>query len=131
MKIEDSKKYINYMRENGLNKGYVIDVLDTYVNFNGYIKNLENFLKMKSKYGYDNGYIFSKDIDEDDDEYFGKNKVMFYYGDGDDSCDIIDYKELLQYLYNTSQFYIMMHPEEKVIIERLLKDIKEKYEVLL
>ncbi|MFT8348942.1 ribonuclease toxin immunity protein CdiI [Clostridium saccharoperbutylacetonicum] len=64
-------------------------------------------------------------FDEDDNGYFGENRVLFYAGD--EYYDIIDYDDLYLYVYSACEFYIEKHEEEKDIIEQELALIAEEY----
>ncbi|XBO87602.1 ribonuclease toxin immunity protein CdiI [Bacillus licheniformis] len=50
--------------------------------------------------------IYSDEYEQDEEEYFGQNKVLFYSGDGDDDYDIVSYDELYQYISAACNFYI-------------------------
>lgn len=128
MNIKLFQEYINEMKKyEGLNKGCIIDVLNSYVNGSKFLEHLNDFLYMRGSSQQYSGVIFSSEMDEDDDEYFGENKVMFYYDQGDDDYDIADYKECYRYLEATANFYIKYHEEEKEAVTKLLEQIREKY----
>ena len=128
MNIKLFQEYIDEMKKyEGLNKGCIIDVLNYYVNGSKFLEHLDDFLNMRGSNQQYSGVIFSNEIDKDDDEYFGENKVMFFYDEGDDDYDISDYEECYKYLEATAKFYIKHHENEKEIVINLLKRIKERY----
>ncbi len=119
------KEFNERMKKNYLDKGTVIDVLNSYVNGSGFLKHLEKFKSKETERNQILGVIYSEDYKKDDDEYFGENKVLFYAGD--DCYDIIDYDELYLYLYFTCEFYIEKHEDEKEIVQEKLLLIEEAY----
>ena len=119
--IDEMKEY------EGLNKGCIIDVLNYYVNGSKFLEHLDDFLNMRGSNHQYSGVIFSNEIDKDDYEYFGENKVMFFYDEGDDDYDVADYEECYKYLEATANFYIKHHKNEKDVVINLLKQIKERY----
>ncbi|MBL3647837.1 ribonuclease toxin immunity protein CdiI [Bacillus vallismortis] len=121
--------FIEMMKQNNLTKEAVIDVLNLYVNGRNFLHHLEEFKNKDGERREYNGVIFSDEYEQDDEEYFGQNKVLFYSGDGDDDYDIVDYDELYQYLSATCNFYLEKNPEKKEVIEELSKKIKEKYNI--
>jgi hypothetical protein len=123
------EEFIEIMKQKTLNKEAVIDVLNIYVNGRNFLQHLEDFLKKEGERREYNGVIYSDEYEQDDEEYFGQNKVLFYSGDGDNDYDIVNYDELYQYLNATCEFYIGKNPEKKEIIEELLMKIKEKYNI--
>ena len=128
MNIKLFQEYNDEMKKHeGLNKGCIIDVLNSYVNGGKFLQHLDDFLNMRGSNQQYSGVIFSNEIDKDDDEYFGENKVMFFYDEGDDDYDISDYEECYKYLEATAKFYIKHHENEKDVFINLLKQIKERY----
>ena len=128
MNIKLFQEYIDEMkRYEDLDKGCIIDVLNSYVNGSNFLEHLDDFLNMRGSNEQDSGVIFSNEMDKDDDEYFGENKVMFFYDQGDDDYDVADYEECYKYLEATANFYIKHHEKEKEVVINLLKQIKERY----
>ncbi|MFI8707934.1 ribonuclease toxin immunity protein CdiI [Bacillus sp. NPDC077411] len=123
------EEFIEIMKQRNLNKEAVIDVLNIYVNGRNFLQHLEGFKSKEGERWEYNGVIYSGEYEQDDEEYFGQNKVLFYSGDGDDDYDIVNYNQLYQYLSATCEFYIGKNPEKKEIIEDLLMKIKEKYNI--
>ncbi|WP_315081017.1 ribonuclease toxin immunity protein CdiI [uncultured Clostridium sp.] len=119
------KEFNEKMKKNYLDKGTVIDVLNSYVNGSGFLQHLEKFKSKETERNQILGVIYSEDYEKDDDEYFGENKVLFYAGD--DCYDIIDYDELYLYLYFTCEFYIEKHENKKEIVQEKLLLIEEAY----
>jgi len=115
------------MKKNYLDKGTVIDVLNSYVNGCDFLKKLEKIKNKETERSQVLGVIYSEDFEHDDDGYFGENRVLFYAGD--DCYDIIDYDDLYLYLYFTCEFYIENHPEEKSIVNKIFKEIEEVYNI--
>ncbi|MFP3847192.1 ribonuclease toxin immunity protein CdiI [Priestia filamentosa] len=73
--------------------------------------------------------MYLDEYEQDDEKYFGQNKVLFYSGDGDNDYGIVNYDELYQYLRTACEFYVGKNPEKKEIVEELLMKIKEKYNI--
>ncbi|MCY8673493.1 ribonuclease toxin immunity protein CdiI [Bacillus haynesii] len=121
------EEFIEMMKQNNLTKEAVIDVLNLYVNGRNFLKHLEEFKNKEGERREYNGIIYSDEYEQDEEEYFGQNKVLFYSGDGDDDYDIVSYDELYQYISAACNFYIEKNPEKKELIEELLMKIKEKY----
>lgn len=121
------KEFNEMMNKNYLDKGTVIDVLNTYVNGSRFLEHLDKIKNKEPETNQILGIIYSEEYEKDDDEYFGENKVLFYAGD--DCYDIIDYDELYLYLYFACEFYIKKHEDEKEIVQEELLSIKEKYGV--
>lgn len=120
------EEFIEKMKQNNLNKGAVIDVLNIYVNGRRFQKHLENFKNKECEYGEYNGVIYSEEFEPDEEEYFGKNKVLFYSGVADEDYDIVNYEELYEYLSAACEFYTEKYKDEKEIIREQLLLIKEK-----
>ncbi|MBW6411870.1 ribonuclease toxin immunity protein CdiI [Clostridium weizhouense] len=119
-------EFIDTMKQNNLNKEAVIDVLNIYVNGSKFLQYLEDF---KNKYGERreyHGVIYSEEYEQDDDDYFGENRVLFYSGD-DDAYDIVNYDKMYKYLSIACEFYIEKNEDEKEIIQKELSLIEESY----
>ncbi|MBU8683224.1 hypothetical protein CHCC20375_2849 [Bacillus licheniformis] len=123
------EEFIEMMKQNNLTKEAVIDVLNLYVNGHKFLRHLEEFKNKEGERREYNGIIYSDEYEQDEEEYFGQNKVLFYSGDGDDDYDIVSYDELYQYISAACNFYIERNPEKKELIEELLMKIKEKYDI--
>ena len=122
-------EFIDKMEQNNLDKGAVIDVLNIYVNGGIFLQRLEEFISKEGERREYNGVIYSDEYEQDDDGYFGEDKVLFYSGDGDEDYDIVNYDQLYKYLSVACEFYIEKNPEEKESIEESLVKIKEKYNI--
>ncbi|QII50373.1 hypothetical protein G3M81_17295 [Bacillus paralicheniformis] len=123
------EEFIEMMKQNNLTKEAVIDVLNLYVNGRNFLQHLEEFKNKEGERREYNGIIYSDEYEQDEEEYFGQNKVLFYSGDGDDDYDIVSYDELYQYISAACNFYIEKNPEKKELIEELSMKIKEKYDI--
>ncbi|BCE08097.1 ribonuclease toxin immunity protein CdiI [Bacillus paralicheniformis] len=123
------EEFIEMMKQNNLTKEAVIDVLNLYVNGRNFLQHLEEFKNKEGERREYNGIIYSDEYEQDEEEYFGQNKVLFYSGDGDDDYDTVSYDELYQYISTACNFYIERNPEKKELIEELLMKIKEKYDI--
>lgn len=119
-----NQEFIDKMEQNYLDKGQVINVLSACVYGSRFLQHLDNFINRESVRSQFYGVVYSEDFEEDDDGYFGENKVLFYAGDYD---DIIDYDDLYLYLYFACEFYIEKHEEEKDIVEQKLALIAKTY----
>lgn len=126
--FDDKTKLIETYEDKGLNKGTVIDVLAGFVINNDFVRILESFLKEDVERANYSGVVYSDEFDIDD-EYFGENKVLFYYGVGEIREDIVTHKELCEYLEEASEFYISNHPEKTNEVDFFISEIKEKYNV--
>jgi hypothetical protein len=122
-------EFIDKMKQNNLNKGAVIDVLNIYVNGGIFLQRLKEFISKEGERREYNGVIYSDEYEQDDEGYFGEDKVLFYSGDGDDDYDIVNYDELYKYLSVACEFYIEKNSENKETIGALLVEIKEKYKI--
>ena len=125
--MDEYKQFNEKMKKNYLDKGTVIDVLNSYVNGCDFLKKLEKIKNKETERSQVLGVIYSEDFEHDDDGYFGENRVLFYAGD--DCYDIIDYDDLYLQLYFTCEFYIENHPEEKSIVNKIFKEIEEVYNI--
>ncbi|KKB71775.1 MULTISPECIES: ribonuclease toxin immunity protein CdiI [Bacillus] len=123
------EEFIDKMQENNLSKGAVIDVLNIYVNGGSFLKHLEDFISKDGERHDYHGVIYSDEYEQDDEGYFGENKVLFYSGDEDDACDIVNYDELYEYLKVSCEFYSFKHPEQTNKVHHYLSKIKEKYNI--
>lgn len=123
------EEFIEVMKQNALNKAAVIDVLNIYVNGHNFQQHLEDFKNKEGERQEYNGVIYSDEYEQDDEEYFGQNKVLFYSGDGEDDHDIVNYEELYKYLSTACEFYIGKNPDKKEVIEKLLLKVKDKFDV--
>lgn len=121
------KEFSEMMKKNYLDKSTVIDVLNVYVNGNDFLGCLEKIKNKKTERSQILGIIYSQDYEEDDEGYFGRNKVLFYVGD--DCYDIIDYDDLYLYLYFTCEFYIEKHQNEKEQVKDKLSLIAKSYHI--
>ncbi|MBN1056050.1 hypothetical protein DVW05_11925 [Clostridium botulinum] len=117
-----NQEFIDMMEKNYLDKGQVINVLNTYVYGSKFLQHLDKFINKEGEREQFYGVVYSEDFEKDDDGYFGENKILFYAGDYD---DIIDYEDL--YLYFTCEFYIEKHEDEKEIVQEKLLLIEEAY----
>lgn len=122
-------EFIYKMKEDNLNKGAVIDVLNTYVNGSKFLYRLEGFIREDGERTEYSGIIYSDEYEKDEEGYFGENKIMFYSGDGEGDYDIVNYEELYEYLSTACEFYLERNPKDKDIVKELLMRIKEKYDI--
>lgn len=124
-------QFIDKMKQSGLSKAAVVDVLNLYANKNNFIQYLIDFKNKDGERREYHGVIYSEEYEKDDEGYFGENKVLFYSGDGEEDYDIVNYNELYDYLNVACEFYIEKNFEHKEIIEELLMEIKEQYKINL
>lgn len=127
--FDDKNKLIRMYEEKGLNKGAVIDVLGDFVMEYDFVRVLEGFLKEYVERRNYSGVVYSDEFDKDDEEYFGENKVLFYYGVDEEVEDIVTHEELCEYLQTACEFYIERHPEHTEGVGKLLFEIKDKYNI--
>ncbi|MED3866699.1 ribonuclease toxin immunity protein CdiI [Priestia megaterium] len=128
--FDDKNKLIRMYEEQGLHKGSVIDVLGDFVMEYDFVRILEGFLEEYVERRDYMGVVYSDEFDRDDEEFFGENRVLFYYGVDEEIEDIVDYEELCKYLQTACQFYIEKHPERTENVKELLFKIKDKYNII-
>ncbi|MEW4025005.1 MULTISPECIES: ribonuclease toxin immunity protein CdiI [Bacillus] len=126
--FQDSKLCIEYFKKRNLHKSHVIDVLVEFIFLYDFQNILKGFLKEDVVRRDTIGVVFSSEFDKDDEEYFGENKVLFYYGTDEDGEDIVTHEELYKYVKAACEFYIERHPEQSADTENLLLQIKAKYQ---
>ncbi|KXZ20704.1 hypothetical protein AXI59_13785 [Bacillus nakamurai] len=127
--FKDSKSCIEYFKKRNLNKSHVVDVLVEFILLYDFQDILNGFLQEDVVRRDTVGVVFSSEFDKNDEEYFGENKVLFYYGTDEDWEDIVTHEELCNYLEAACDFYIEKHPEHTEDTEKLLLKIKAKYNV--
>lgn len=120
----------SYINKN-LKKQNVINVLVELTLDYNFIETLQRFLVENVVRRDTLGVVYSDEFDPYDDEYFGENKVLFYYYYGLDEIkeDIVDHEELCDYLGVACDFYIKKYPDKKVEVKNLLEQIKKKYQI--
>jgi hypothetical protein len=123
---DDKNKFILMNKEQGLEKGSVIDVLGDFVLEHDIVKVLDGFLNEYVERRDYMGVIYSDEYEVGDEGYFGESSVLFYYG-LDDNYDIVSYKELYDYLQVACNFYIEKNADQKDLINEYLLKIKDKY----
>ncbi|WP_420976700.1 ribonuclease toxin immunity protein CdiI [Bacillus vallismortis] len=119
-----------YINKN-LKKQNVINVLvELTLNYN-FLETLQRFLVENVVRRDTLGVVYSDEYDAYEEEYFGEDKVLFYYYYGLDEIqeDIVTHKELCSYLEVACDFYIKKHPDKKREVKKLLEQIKEKYKI--
>ncbi|PEI31419.1 ribonuclease toxin immunity protein CdiI [Bacillus pseudomycoides] len=114
-----------------LKKQNVINVLVELTLDYNFIEILQGFLVENVVRRDTLGVVYSDEFDPDDDEYFGEDKVLFYYYYGLDETqeDIVNHEELCDYLGVACDFYIKKYPDKKVEVKNLLEQIKGKYRI--
>jgi len=127
----ENNKIIHYVLKYFYEKRYNDDILISYLatQISGvyFIEFLQNIYDETEEGNEFEGYMISNNYYEDDEEYFGKNKIKFYSYVGELKEDILTYKEFYEYLQIASDFYIELHPEQKEEVIALLEKIKAKY----
>ncbi|MEC0696341.1 ribonuclease toxin immunity protein CdiI [Bacillus atrophaeus] len=119
-----------YFNKN-LKKQNVINVLvDLTLDYN-FIETLQRFLVENVVRRDTLGVVYSDEYDPYEEEYFGEDKVLFYYYYGLDEIkeDIVTHDELCNYLEVACDFYIKKHPNKNIEVKNLLEQIKEKYQI--
>ncbi|MBD1381384.1 ribonuclease toxin immunity protein CdiI [Metabacillus arenae] len=114
-----------------LKKQNVINVLlELTIDYN-FIETLQRFLDENVVRRDTLGVVYSDEFDTSEEEYFGEDKVLFYYYYGLDEIkeDIVTHEELCDYLEVACDFYIKKHPDKKIEAKNLLEQIKEKYQI--
>lgn len=127
--FDEKNRLIKMYEKKGLHKGSVIDVLGDFVIEDDFAKVLDGFLNEYVERRSYSGVVYSDEFDEEDEEYFGENKILFYYGIGEEAEDIVTYEELCEYLKTACEFYIEKYPEQASQVEKLFLRIKDKYNI--
>ncbi|MEI4803412.1 ribonuclease toxin immunity protein CdiI [Bacillus sp. FJAT-51639] len=126
---EEFEKFYDIFEQKNLKKNYTVIVLGQFVFNYDFVDILKGFLKEDVERRDTIGVVYSDEFDQSDEEYFGENKVLFYYGIDEEWEDIVTHEELCEYLQTACEFYIGKNPEKKEIIEELLMKIKEQYNI--
>ncbi|MCI3197303.1 MULTISPECIES: ribonuclease toxin immunity protein CdiI [Bacillus] len=122
-------------RDTYFNKNFkkqnVINVLVELTLDYNFIETLQRFLVENVVRRDTLGVVYSDEYDPYEEEYFGEDKVLFYYYYGLDEIkeDIVTHDELCNYLEVACDFYIKKHPNKKIEVKNLLEQIKEKYQI--
>ncbi|KAA6448882.1 ribonuclease toxin immunity protein CdiI [Bacillus atrophaeus] len=122
-------------RDTYFNKNFkkqnVINVLVELTLDYNFIETLQRFLAENVVRRDTLGVVYSDEYDPYEEEYFGEDKVLFYYYYGLDEIkeDIVTHDELCNYLEVACDFYIKKHPNKKIEVKNLLEQIKEKYQI--
>ena len=128
---QDSKNLIKLYNDQGLDKRSVIDVITSYVLNDDFVDTLNDFLNEDPYRRNYMGVTYWDEFDETEEEYFGENKVLFYCGVECENYDIVTYEELYLYLDVASKFYGQNNPDKIVDMEIILKQIREKYKIVI
>ncbi|AKP77782.1 ribonuclease toxin immunity protein CdiI [Priestia aryabhattai] len=127
--FDDKNKLIQMYEQKGLNKGSVMDVLCDFVMEYDFVRILEGFLKEYVERRDYMGVVYSDAFDKEDEEFFGENHVLFYYGVDAEGEDTVTHEELYKYLQTACEFYIKRYPEHTENVEELLSKIKDQYDI--
>lgn len=120
-------KWKNICKNHNLHKNLVISNLAIAITSILFIDSLNDFYTEEDDYGGLEGYIFSNNLDEDDEEYNGKNTITFYNYVSEKEEQVLTYKEFYEYIKLACDFYIELHPKQKQEVLDILEKIKEKY----
>lgn len=120
------RNIINYYTKS-YNCTLAIDYMATISTSIYFIEFLKNIYDKTDEGNEFEGYIISDNYSEDDNEYFGKNKIKFYSYVGEKKEDILTYQEFYKYLQIACDFYSELYPEQKEEAMTLLEKIKDKY----
>ena len=120
-------KFKNICKNHNLHKNLATSNLAIAITSILFIDSLNDFYNEEDDYGGLEGYIFSNNLDEDDEEYDGKNTITFYNYVSEKEEQVLTYKEFYEYLKIACNFYIELYPEQKQEVLDILEKIKEKY----
>ena len=123
---------MNYLNFNE-NEGYITDFYEILftINFERLaLKHLINYCDLKGCYVNDEMVcVFSSELQTDDEDYFGENKVAYYFFEPavkEDKQIVISYQEFYDIVYKYYSEYVRQHSEERDEIMRLLAELKNK-----
>jgi len=116
--VEDVQEKIKNMEAyySTLGDGYFLDALNEFITGKGF------------GIGYTSCY-FATECTPNDEEYFGNTGVNFTTTPPVTSVEvyaIVDYEMFFDYLVKVAQDYLSKHPQNIVIVESCLAQIKEK-----
>ncbi|KGR85317.1 ribonuclease toxin immunity protein CdiI [Lysinibacillus odysseyi] len=106
--------------------------MEAYYNTLGYGYFLEALNEFKNGKGFGIGYTscyFATECTPNDEEYFGDTGVNFTTTPpvtGTEVHSIVDYKVFFEYLLKIAQEYLSIFPEDKLIVEGDLAQIKKR-----
>ncbi|ENQ3105001.1 hypothetical protein ACEOWJ_000940 [Bacillus cereus] len=126
---EGFEKFYDIFEQKNLKKNYTVIVLGQFVFNYDFVDILKGFLKEDVERRDTIGVVYSDEFDQNDEEYFGENKVLFYYGIDEEWENIVTHEELCEYLQTACEFYIGCHPEQAEYVRNLLIKIREKYNI--
>ena len=109
----------------------LVSLIDEYMSWGRFTEMLEWFSKKSFKNHEFYGILYSDAYEKDDEEYFGDNNILVYYGNDDwkNTDNIVSYSELYDYLKVACEYYIENIPEDKEEVENLLAGIKDTYNI--
>ena len=109
----------------------LVSLIDEYMSWGRFTEMLEWFSKKSFKNHEFYGILYSDAYEKDDEEYFGDNNILVYYGNDDweNTDNIVSYSELYDYLKVACEYYIENIPEDKEEVEALLAGIKVTYNI--
>ena len=109
----------------------LVSLIDEYMSWGRFTEMLEWFSKKSFKNHEFYGILYSDAYEKDDEEYFGDNNILVYYGNDDweNTDNIVSYSELYDYLKVACEYYIENIPEDKEEVENLLAGIKDIYNI--
>ena len=109
----------------------LVSLIDEYMSWGRFTEMLEWFSKKSFKNHEFYGILYSDAYEKDDEEYFGDNNILVYYGNDDweNTDNIVSYSELYDYLKVACEYYIENIPEDKEEVENLLAGIKVTYNI--
>ena len=109
----------------------LVSLIDEYMSWGRFTEMLEWFSKKSFKNHEFYGILYSDAYEKDDEEYFGDNNILVYYGNDDweNTDNIVSYSELYDYLKVACEYYIENIPEDKEEVGNLLAGIKDIYNI--
>lgn len=100
----------------------------------------ERFLKVLNKYANEQGYgiehvwcTFANDFEPWEDDYFGETGIAYYFdypAVEKDEIVILNYETFYRYLKEASIEYLERNSNNKEEVENLLKNIRERYNII-
>ncbi len=126
-------KYLSYSG----NEGFVNDFYDILfaTNFERLaLKHLKNYCDLRGCYANDEmACVFSAEMQADDAEYFGENKVAYYFYEPavkEDCAIVLDYAEFYKAVRENYEKHFALFGDKKFEVMALLNTLKENLKVL-
>ena len=125
---------MNYLNFKG-NEGYITDFYEILftINFERLaLKHLINYCDLKGCYVNDEMVcVFSSELQTDDEDYFGENKVAYYFFEPavkEDCAIILDYVDFYRVVKENFEKNLSLFNDKKNDVLELLEKLKKNFE---